>query len=176
MTIVLEEVLGTATGAGAGAEGPSGQLARYPISGLRAEVLGAVPPDAPSAELIARARALPPSPAGADQPVRDAARLERTLAQVRNEVVSKAHERVAYASACLVMVLLGAIMALRLRDALPLAVYLWSFLPALACLLSISAGQRLTHQHGAVGLTVLWGGVAALLVYTVWQYRTVARH
>jgi lipopolysaccharide export LptBFGC system permease protein LptF len=92
------------------------------------------------------------------------------------EITSKQHERLAAAVACLVMILTGAVMALRLRDSLPLAVYLWSFFPALAAVVTISAGQQLTHEHGMIGLLVLWGGVGALGVYAFSQYRLLARH
>jgi lipopolysaccharide export LptBFGC system permease protein LptF len=113
---------------------------------------------------------------GADEYVqkpRDA--LSRRVQDLMNEITSKQHERIAVCVACLVMVLTGAVMAMRLRDALPLTVYLWSFFPALAAVITISAGQQLTHDSGPPGLLLLWGGVIAQAGYTFVQYRELAR-
>lgn len=98
------------------------------------------------------------------------------LADLHLEIISKQHERLASSLACLVMIVTGAVMALRLRSRLPLTVYLWAFFPALFAVLTISAGQQTTHHSGLAGLIILWGGVAALLVYTFLQYRKVAAH
>lgn len=92
------------------------------------------------------------------------------------EVVSKQHERYAHSAACFVMLMLGAIMAMRLRDALPLTIYLWAFFPALATILAISGGQQLAHGKGAIGLTVLYSGLALLSGLAVVQYLRLARH
>lgn len=98
------------------------------------------------------------------------------IAKLEREITSKQHERAAMAVSCFVMTLCGAVVALRLRDALPLTVYLWSFFPALACVISISSGQQFVHDAGIAALPVLWGGVLALAAYTLYAYRAVARH
>lgn len=92
------------------------------------------------------------------------------------EVVSKQHERYAHSLACFTMLMLGAIMAMRLRDALPLTIYLWAFFPALATVLTISGGQQLAHGKGLVGLPVLYSGVALLGVFAVVQFTRLSRH
>lgn len=92
------------------------------------------------------------------------------------EVLSKEHERFAMAVACLVMVLTGTVMAMRLRNSLPLTIYLWAFFPALATVITISAGQQLTHGHGVIGLVLLWGGVAALGSYAGWEFLKLVKH
>ena len=113
---------------------------------------------------------------GEDALSRQSAGLSRQLSQLQNEILSKQHERVAASLACLVMVMTGAVMAMRLRDSMPLAVYLWSFLPALGSLFTIAGGQTLTHTHGATGLFVLYGGVVVLALWTFVEYRKVAIH
>ncbi len=80
------------------------------------------------------------------------------------------------AVAGLVMIVTGAVTALRLRGKLPLTVYLWSFFPALATVLTISSGQQMVEPMGNVGLILLWGGVAALAAYSMVAYRVVCRH
>jgi len=101
--------------------------------------------------------------------------LKRRIADLQREILSKQQERFAGSVACFIMVITGAVMALRLRGSLPLTVYLWAFFPALAAVITISAGQQMVHKHGPVGLLVLWGGVAALMLYTLLQFRRVAR-
>jgi len=102
--------------------------------------------------------------------------LRRRIADLRLEILSKQHERLASSFACLVMIVTGAVMALRLRGKLPLTVYLWAFFPALATIMTISAGQQMTHHNGPVGLLLLWGGVTGLIAYTYLQYRRVVRN
>ncbi len=98
------------------------------------------------------------------------------IKELLNEVLSKEQERYAMSFACLVMVLVGSVMAMRLRDALPLTVYLWAFFPALATVLAISGGQQLTHGSGMIGLPVLWAGVAALSAFAVVEFIRLKRH
>jgi hypothetical protein len=102
--------------------------------------------------------------------------LTRELKKLRREVLGKRSERTASAVACLVMVLAGALTAMRLRHSLPLTVYLWSFFPALVAVLTISGGQQMTRQVGLGGLAVLWGGVGLLCVYTATAFVAVRRH
>ena len=96
--------------------------------------------------------------------------LRRQVMDLLREVLSKEQERYAMSVACLVMVLVGSVMAMRLREALPLTVYLWAFFPALACVLAISGGQQIMHGKGLVGLPVLWAGVGALSVLALAEF------
>lgn len=107
------------------------------------------------------------------QPYRE---LIRTSERLQREITSKIHERAAMSAACFVMVLCGASTAMVLSTSLPLTVYLWSFFPALATVISISSGQQLTHSEGPIGLIVLWGGVAGFGVYSLLTYVRLSRH
>lgn len=102
--------------------------------------------------------------------------LRRKADDVQREVTSKQHERAAYAAACLLTLAAGAASALRRPTALPLPVYLWSFFPALGSVITISAGQGLTHAVGWPGLILLWGGVAGLGAVFGVEYAKLARH
>jgi hypothetical protein len=102
--------------------------------------------------------------------------LSKRLKRLEREVVSKRHERWANAAAGLVMVLAGALTAMRLGGSMPLTVYLWSFFPALVALVTISAGQQVTHRMGMGGLALLWGGVAILGAYAGMAFWAVRRH
>ncbi len=92
------------------------------------------------------------------------------------EIVSKQHERIAASLACVLTIMLGAVMGLRLREQMVLTVYAWAFVPALAAVLSVSGGQRLVNSHGWIGFALLYGGVVGLALLTLKEYRTLARH
>jgi len=79
------------------------------------------------------------------------------------------------ALAALVMVLAGSVIALQLKDAQPLAVYQWSFFPALGTIVLISGGQQSIHNSGALGIPVIYSGILALLIYTWFALRKVSR-
>ncbi len=152
----------------------SGQIKEWSLAGLVPTSVSLPNSERSSVtDLIARATA---AAAPGSRLAEATTNLSRQTRNLEREILSKQHERLAAAAACLVMVLCGSVMAMRLRDSLPLAVYLWSFLPALGTLLSISGGQRLTHQLGAPGLTLLWGGVAGLALFTLAEYRRLCRH
>lgn len=131
----------------------------------------------PASALLSRARErlATPGVGGRDELAAAAKALAARIADLQREVTSKMHERAAYALACLFITLCGAITALRRREALPLPVYLWSFFPALASVITISAGQGLTHKEGPLGLLLLWGGVAALAFYAAREYAHLVR-
>ena len=76
-----------------------------------------------------------------------------------------------------VMLMLGAITAMRLRDSLPLVVYLRSFFPALAMILLISSGQSYTHSSSVPGgVALLWSGVVAGGIIAAYEFVRLARH
>jgi len=151
----------------------------------RAAVTGLVRPGADDSaiaklgvtELLARAREGTGANAEPGDPVERARqRLQRSVDSLQREVTGKQNERAAYAAASLVTVLCGCVVALRRQTGLALPVYLWSFFPALGSVITVHAGQRLTHRIGPPGLLLLWGGVAALALYTIVEYRRLRRH
>jgi hypothetical protein len=168
----LEDVSSTT-----GAERAAGELADQTFAGLSLQ-------EDPLPELLSKTSAQLLAIAGprttgpnADPFLKPPARdLRNRIAQLMREVTSKQHERMAMAAAGLVMIVTGAVTALRLRGRLPLTVYLWSFFPALACVLTISSGQQMVEPMGNIGLLLLWGGVAGLAAYSVYAYRVVCRH
>ncbi|MFK7883531.1 MAG: LptF/LptG family permease [Phycisphaerales bacterium] len=101
--------------------------------------------------------------------------LEREIAFLQREVLSKQHERLAMSAQCLVMVILGAVMALRLSDSTPLIVYLWSFFPALLSVVLLESGQQLVHDQGLIGLPLLWGAIVGLAALAFAAYRGLSR-
>ncbi len=122
----------------------------------------------------ARARVQGPGQGG---PIAEAAgELERRIAGLMREVDAKAHERMAIAATCIVMVIFGAIAAMRLERKLPLVVYAWCFFPALVAVLSVNVGQNMAISSGLPGLVVVWSGLAALSAVALFSYRKLARN
>lgn len=102
-------------------------------------------------------------------------RLENRLDDLEREILSKAHERIAFTIAAFLMVVTGGVMAMKLKDELPLHVYIWAFLPALVSVITISSGQSMTHDTGGSGLLLMYAGVIGLGLFTVREYRIVSR-
>lgn len=131
----------------------------------------------PVRDILERARAIAEQGSPVAERIRRAAStLQEETDDALREVVSKQHERAAFSSSCLLMVLIGAVVGFAMRDALPLPVYLWSFLPALVAVITMSSGQRLTHRIGTPGLLLLWGGVGALALLCLALFARLRRH
>ncbi len=112
----------------------------------------------------------------ADSPVlRAVSQLEHEIRRLRHKIIAKRHERWALSAACIVMVALGAIMAMHLKHATPLMIYLWSFFPALATIIIMEAGGQTIASRGAIGLPLLWSGVIGLAVLAALVYRRLTR-
>lgn len=173
MTIAMEEVATS----GGGAEGDSGVLPEFDISGLvpSPDPLPALAGADLWSLLTMADRRVEANPG--DKPLAGAAsRVRRQYDDLRREIFSKRHERIATSLSCLLMTLCGAVMAMRLRDSQPLTVYLWSFLPGLGAVLTINGGQKATYVYGTVGLLLLYGGLAAMVAYTLVEFRRLTRH
>ncbi|MBL4591322.1 MAG: hypothetical protein JKY96_05115 [Phycisphaerales bacterium] len=108
--------------------------------------------------------------------IRATGELESTLQNLHREIDSKLNERWAFTAAGFMMVITGAITALRLRNAQPLVVYLWSFFPALGTIMLIAGGQQITQDYGRIGLPFQWSGILLLCIYTASAYRKVVRN
>lgn len=173
LTLVMEEVSTAASGTEA-----AGVLTSLTVPGLRPAIDPLGPLMGASLESLSAAAAGRLAGAGtADAPLRLAAqRLDRAVERTRREIRSMQHERVAVSLSCVLMVLLGAVMGMRLGTAAPLVVYAWSFLPALGAVVAVSGGQTMVVQQGAVGLAVLHGGVAVVAALTFVHYRLLVRH
>lgn len=165
----------TYSGAGTD-ERAGGTLSQLVLAGLRSRTdRGETLSSQSGAELLRTAAKGSWGP-GAGSVQAAATDLRKKSDELSREVTSKQHERLAQSACCLIMVLTGAVVALRFSQRQPLTVYLWSFMPALVGLVSISGGQQLAHTVGPWGLALLWGGLAVLLAYTLLNFRVVARH
>ncbi len=138
---------------------------------------------APSGEILEAAARIP-AVDGAG-PYRDlgtrARRLATVLADRRRDVVfeSDSHivQRFAQSASIALVLLLGATLAVWLRRALPLTVYLLAFLPAIGNILMIAGGQQVMRNgHVVPGALLMWGGNALLLLVLLWAWFRLSRN
>lgn len=129
--------------------------------------------DAPpsSAALLARAEGVEN-----DAVARRAAKLRETLRELDDEIVARMHRRYALATTAPLLLLLGAVLAIWRRNSLPLAVYLWAFVPSILDLVLISSGDQMIRDGHAEGIAVLWSGNTALFALLGFAYWRTARN
>ena len=104
--------------------------------------------------------------------------IQREIQKVWRNILSRIHERTAMSVSCLIMMLLGATLAIRLRTSLPLTVYFWSFIPAIGGLILISTGAdivRMIDASDLLGLLVTWSGNLTMTIFTLIILRQVMR-
>jgi lipopolysaccharide export LptBFGC system permease protein LptF len=110
-----------------------------------------------------------------------AIRYSASLDLARRDVVweSDSHlaNRLAQSVSILLVLLLGAALAVAMRQAMPLTVYILAFLPAVVNIFMVSGGQLMMSDGATVaGLLVMWGGNAVLLAALVAAWRRLARN
>ena len=77
----------------------------------------------------------------------------------------------------MLLLCLGAVLAMYKRDSLPLTIYLWAFLPSVLNIIVISSGEHMIREGNfAGGLVIMWIGNAALLAILGWTYFRLSRH
>ncbi|MFZ4574276.1 MAG: LptF/LptG family permease [Phycisphaerales bacterium] len=112
-----------------------------------------------------------------DAPVAQAAiELRRKIRNLERGVLAKIHERLALSATCGLAILVGALAAVRMSRRSPLMIYLWSFLPAMAAIVTIQGGTQVVKSASEGGLVLLWSSVAGLAVYAAVLFRSIARH
>ena len=85
--------------------------------------------------------------------------------KLKLEIDSRLQRRYALSLTSLLLLLLGATLAMWLRNSLPLVTYIFAFLPSVLDILLISGGDHMI-RHGLVvgGTAVMWSGNALLAV------------
>lgn len=123
-----------------------------------------------SAELLERVDAL------AHQPTKRIAKLRQEILDMQREITSRLSNRYAVALTAFLLPLLGGILAMWLRGALPLTIYLWAFLPAVLDLILISAGEQVLRDGRVIGWAVMWSGNAIMIGLILGSYWRLARN
>ena len=111
--------------------------------------------------------------------------LSFSIFQLKYVIEAELHTRLATALATPLLLILGTLLAVRLRDRLPLVVFFWAFVLAIITLIMIYTGSSMAEridpdniQGGdrLIGMGILWGGNLILLFIIARLYLRVARN
>jgi hypothetical protein len=105
------------------------------------------------------------------------ARIEREVDDVRADIVARIVQRINQSLSAPLMLLLGAVLAIRLRGGNPLQIYLIAFIPSIADILLISGGeQMLKDATSLTGVIVASSGNLVILAVIADSLRRIARN
>lgn len=105
--------------------------------------------------------------AGVRLKTEDVRRLQRKLAGLSAAIIAETHGRAAFAISCLILVAVGCALGMMFRTANYLGAFALSAVPALLCIALIVTGQHVCEadpRNMKLGLGVMWGGNAAVLI------------
>jgi lipopolysaccharide export LptBFGC system permease protein LptF len=86
-------------------------------------------------------------------------------------------QRYSLSATALLLVMLGAILAIWMRSHQPLTIYLCAFLPSILDLILISGGEQVMSEGALVGgATIMWSGNAIMVVVAVMTYLKLRQH
>jgi hypothetical protein len=127
----------------------------------------------PSAALLREADAEEPGGRLAKQ----AASVRAMISKVSNDADSYVSNRLAQALSVVLVLMLGSVLAVAMRHALPLTVYVLAFVPAIASIIMIASGRQMM-ANGSYwgGFAILWGGDLVLAAALWLAWRRVARN
>ena len=108
------------------------------------------------------------------------------VARLRRDIISEMHTRAAYSLSCLLMVMLGGVLGLIFRGGQFVSALVTATVPAVAVIVTILMGKNIAQNPDvlladnpdvsiAMGITVIWGGIAVLAVATGVIYWRVAK-
>ncbi len=110
---------------------------------------------------------------------RAAQSLWNEITLLKQRIKAQLHSRVAAAVACLLLLLLGALMSMTLAGQMALAVYFWSFVLAVLTLILIYTGTNMAGSSSyplGLSLVLLWSGNALLAIVIGAVYCALARN
>jgi hypothetical protein len=103
--------------------------------------------------------------------------MNESVRRVRADIVARIVQRINQSLCAPLMLLLGAVLAVRLRGANPLQVYMLAFIPSIIDILLISGGEQMLKEATSVlGVFVATSGNLGLAIMIAIAYRQVARN
>ena len=104
-------------------------------------------------------------------------RIEDLARELRWDIDARIQQRLAQSVTGPLLLILGSILAIMLRHATPLLVYIVAFVPAIADILLISGGeQSLRDGPGLVGYGLVWSGNLLLVVLCLLAWTRLRRN
>jgi lipopolysaccharide export LptBFGC system permease protein LptF len=133
--------------------------------------IGDDPSELPYERLLARADS-------SDGVVRyRAERLALVVDGLTRGINSRLLRRYALSLTGMLLLLLGATLAMWLRDSLPLVIYIWAFMPSILDILVISGGEQMVNTGLiASGYILMWSGNALLLAIILFVLARLMRN
>lgn len=126
-----------------------------------------------SEALLARAASFEASNSNVAREAKD---VRDKIVKLNLEITTRLQGRYALSITAMLLLLLGATLAVWLRNALPLTVYLLAFMPSVLDLLMISGGDQLMRDGNPFGYVVMWGGSAVMAGAVGWSFWKLNRH
>jgi len=103
--------------------------------------------------------------------------MSNAIRLVRADIVARIVQRINQSLCGPLMILLGAVLAIRLRGSNPLQVYMLAFIPSIIDILLISGGEQMLRDGtSALGIFVATSGNIGIAVMIAIAYRRVARN
>ena len=103
--------------------------------------------------------------------------LSQRVDELLLHINSKIQRRYALSGTAILLLLLGATLAMMLRQALPLAIYACAFIPSILDIIMISGGGHMVRDGSVVsGTIVLWSGNVLLIAIIIGSLRRVMRN
>lgn len=105
------------------------------------------------------------------------ARLDEYTEDLRREIRARMVSRFATSLTAMLLVLLGATLAMWRRGDTPLTIYLYAFLPSVLDLILISSGEHLVRDGAVVqGMLLMWSGNAILAGFIGFAFLKLSRN
>lgn len=104
-----------------------------------------------------------------------ATKATQDISRLLRRTLIELHERAALAGVCLLTILLGCILSMKLQGRTPLVVYFWTFILAAIAVILIRSGEQFFDKEGRnfmVAVAMIWSGVAltaAAILTTYWK-------
>ena len=102
--------------------------------------------------------------------------LQRRVERLKLEITSHLSSRYALSTTALLLVLLGSILSMVLRGSLPLAIYMWAFIPAIVDLVLITTGGQLVRDGRVFGHVLMWSGNGLIVLFIAVCYKRLIRN
>lgn len=105
-------------------------------------------------------------------------KIPEELAEVDNEIYAEIHSRLVLGLGCIALILTGIALGIQSRGGHMLSAFGASAIPGGLLVVFILSGKEMTKNpstEAIVGVSVMWIGLAVLLILTLWIYRKLLR-
>ena len=104
-------------------------------------------------------------------------RLNQVVGNLQRAITTRLLRRYALSVTAMLLLVLGATLAMWLRDGTPLVVFVWSFLPAVVDIILIASGDHVARAGAMTGgILLMWSGNAMLMATLLFVYGKLARN